>query len=546
MKILIKNGLIIDGTGSSGFKADLLINNNKIEKIAENIEERDAEIIDASGKVVTPGFIDIHNHGDLTVLKVNKIESYIMQGVTTLVVGMCGLGLAPANQQVKDYYYDYVKKVFNIAPEMFESLQDFHNALEKVGISANLAFFIPQGNVRAYVMGLDEREATNEELEKMKDLVRRDMEAGAFGLSTGLVYPPGSVSSTEELIELSKVVSEFNGIYDSHMRNEGSGVLDIGMKELITIAREADLHGHISHWSVISNKTEKLTPKAIEMVENAREEGLNITADVTVYPDGVTSLAFFLLSPWVYENFKENLTNEETRKRLIKEMFEKVYSIFIADASFLVKLIPKFILRRIMYPILSKQVKIVSLPHNRQVQGMRLFDALKELYPGKKIAQALLDFIRDEEAGIMISLEHKDEEKGIIPLFKRDYVCPSSDGFLVVDMNTHPRSYSAFVRVIERWVKEMEIIELEEAIRKITSLPADTLNLKNRGTLKPGYFADIVVFDLEKLKEKATLENGRQFPDGIEYVIVNGEITVEKGKHNGKLNGVILKHNPKN
>jgi N-acyl-D-amino-acid deacylase len=454
---------------------------------------------------------------------------------------MCGLSIVPANEKVR-YYFDFINKAFCSSERMFENLQDYFNAIEKVGISANLAFFIPQGNVRACILGPEERPANEEELDAMKEIVRNNMEAGAFGLSSGLVYPPGSITPTRELIELSKVVSEYDGIYDSHMRNEGSHVIDIGMSELVEIARKASVKAHISHWSVISKYSYELTPKVIEYIKNARKEGLQISADVTVYDDGCTSLSFILLSTWVFENFKENLTRMDTRKKLVKEIFEKLYSIFLSDAPFYIRMFPKFILKKLIFNGLSKGTKIISVTYNHQVEGKTIYDALKELYPNRKLEDALLDFIRDEEGGIMIVIKQKDEEKSVIPIFLQEFVCPSSDGFLVLDKNTHPRSYGAFARVLERWVREKKVINLEEAVRKMTSLPASILGLKDRGLIKENYQGDIVIFDLEKVKEKGTLENGRQHPEGIDYVIVNGQITAAKGKHLGALNGQILKH----
>ena len=197
MSILIKNGLIVDGTGSPGYKGDILITDDKIVKIGENLDANGAKIIDASNRVVSPGFIDPHNHSDLTLFQSYKIEPYILQGCTTIAIGMCGLGIAPANEKVVENYFDFLNKAFVSTGGIYKSLQDYFNDLEKKGgVSANLAFFIPQGNVRACVLGAEERAATDEEIEAMKDIVRENMEAGAFGLSSGLVYPPGSVTPT--------------------------------------------------------------------------------------------------------------------------------------------------------------------------------------------------------------------------------------------------------------------------------------------------------------------------------------------------------------
>jgi N-acyl-D-amino-acid deacylase len=538
MNILIKNGLIIDGTGSKGYVSDVLIKEEMIEKIGKNLNTNGAKIIDAANKVVSPGFIDMHNHSDLTLFQSTRIEPYILQGVTTLVIGMCGLGIAPANEKVRKSYFDFLNKAFISTGNIFDSLQDYFDEIEKRGgISANLAFFIPQGNVRACILGSEERLATDEELNAMKNIVRENMEAGAFGMSTGLVYPPGSVTPTEELIELSKVISEYDGIYDSHMRNEGTGVIDIGMNELVRIAREANVKAHISHWSVISRKNlKKMTSNVIDYMKKAHKEGLKISADVTVYEDGSTSLSFILLPTWVFQNFKQNLTNPDTRKKILDETFQKLYTFFLPGE-------PDESKRNFLFEGLSKSTEIISATYSTQIEGMPIYDALNKLYPNKSLEDALLDFIRDEDGGIIIRVQTKDENKSIIPIFLQEFVCPSSDGFLEMEKNTHPRSYGAFARVLQRWVREMKVVSLEEAIRKMTSLPASILSLADRGIIKEGYKADLVIFDPERIEEKGTIENGRQHPEGIDYVIVNGTITAEKGKHTGHLKGKILKHN---
>ncbi|MHA1357911.1 MAG: N-acyl-D-amino-acid deacylase family protein [Candidatus Helarchaeota archaeon] len=542
MTVLIKNGLIVDGTGAPGYKADVLIENDKIKAIAENLEAENAEIIDASDKVVTPGFIDIHNHADFNIYDVNTAESFIMQGMTTLLVGLCGLGAAPANNVVEQYYADFAKKALSVEPTLFPTLQDCWKNLEKKGTSVNLAYLIPQGNIRACVMGLDMRPATNDELLKMKEMVRRDMEAGAFGLSTGLVYPPGSATPTEELVELSKVVAKFDGIYDSHMRNEGAKILDIGMAEVIRIAREAKVRAHISHWSVISRyKFEQLTAAAITLMEDSLAEGLKLSADVVPYDDGVTSLPFVILESWVFNDFAANLTKPETRKKIKKEIFERIFTMFLAGAPWYLKIIPKFIIRRLMTPIIAKQVTLLHTTSG-EFNGKTLYEALKTRYPNINMLDALLDFMRDEEGGVVIRIQFKDEEKSVIPLLKRPYCCASSDAILLPDANNHPRTFSAFPHVLERIVRENQWLSLEEAIKKMTSMPADILGIPDRGILQQGKKADVVVFDYAKIHENATLANGNQHPDGIDYVIVNGQITVEKGEYLGTLNGHILKH----
>jgi N-acyl-D-amino-acid deacylase len=542
MDILIKNGLIVDGKGTPRFKSDIAINKGVISEIDQNIESDDnkCKMIDASNLIISPGFIDMHSHADLTILQRNKSEAYIMQGVTTLNVGMCGIGLAPANEMVRKYYSNFVVNMFGSNKlQLYDTLQEFMGLIEKKGISPNLAFFIPHGNIRASVLGMEDRSATIEELESMKNIIRREMEAGAFGLSTGLIYPPGIITPTEELIELAKIVNEYNGIYDSHMRNEGTGVVDKGMAELIKIAKDANIQAQISHWKASGNFAWNLTSEMINLMIKSREEGINVYADIYPYESSSTSLSGMLLKPWVYADFKGNLSNAKIRKKIIDEIINNLLSNFVTDIS---EGISEEELIQGIISYLMRNTTIISVRYNKEVEGAKLEKILKSLYPNRSPFDALLDFVRDEEGSIMVSMKMMSERKSILHLYQQDFVCIGSDGIIPIEGNTHPRAYGTFPKILGRYVREKKLVTLEEAIRKMTSLPASILHLKDRGIIKAGYNADLVIFNPETIIDKATYKNGCQFPEGIDYVIVNGEITVEKGKHIGTLNGQILKH----
>lgn len=515
-----------------------------IQQVGEDLSVEGAEIIDATDKVVCPGFIDIHNHADLALLDMPQMEPYVRQGLTTTVGGMCGFGIAPSNDITKEYYTNIANRLLSVTPRLSEDLPAFEEKIRASGIGVNLAYFVPQGNVRALFFGARDDAATDQEIEQMREVVRQHMEAGAFGMSTGLVYPPGSVSTTEELVELARVVGEYDGLYVSHMRNEGAHVIDIGMSELVRIAREAPVRAHISHWSVISSSTGEMTPRVIQYVEDARAEGLDVTADVTVYEDAVTPLAFVMLNTWVFEDFDSNLTDPASRVRILEEMFQKIDAMFLADAPWFIRVIPKFILKRIMFPVLAKKVTILSCPNNTQVQGKTIHEAIKTLYPKAKIRDGLLDLLRDEGGGILITLKTKDEEHGIIPLFRQAFVGPSSDAIPIVNQaqNVHPRNYSTFPRVLQRWVREKQYVALETAIHKMTGHPAGVLQLPDRGVIAEGKKADVVVFDPATIRENGTIADGRQFPSGIDHVFVNGVAAVTDGKSTGALSGRLLKH----
>jgi N-acyl-D-amino-acid deacylase len=544
MDILIKDGLIIDGTGRNGYYADLLIENNKIVAIGEDLAAQDCKVIDASNKVVAPGFIDMHSHADLTILKVNTAEAYLMQGVTTMVVSICGIGLAPANEKVTKYYADFITKLFGSEElTLNDTLQDYFSRIEEAGISPNLVFFIPHGNVRACVLGVDERPPTEAELEEMKQIVRDGMDAGAFGLSTGLVYPPGSLSTTEEIVELCKVVQGYGGIYDSHLRNEGTGVVTKGMGELVKIARQANIQAQISHWKAGGRFAWKLTPQMISTIQLARDRGLNIYADMYPYQEAATSLSGILLRPWVYKNFEKHLSNPVTRQKIMDETMEMIHSSFLQDIPQYIKILPNYLIRELIFWFLRKKIRIISVMHSHHIEGMFLGEALKVLYPKKKLLDALLDFIRDEEGAVMVTFKLMSERQSILELIKQDFVAIGSDGFLVYEGNTHPRTYGCFAKILGNYVREKQLFSLEEGIRKMTGLPSQILGLKDRGIINKDKVADIVIFDAQTVQAKATYENGTQLAEGIEHVIVNGEITVANGRHLGILSGEILKRN---
>ncbi|GAB4325476.1 MAG: D-aminoacylase [Promethearchaeota archaeon] len=545
--MLLKNGFVVDGTGAPGRRTDVLVEGEVIARLGRDLESGSAtadEVFDADGLVVCPGFVDVHSHWDLACLAAPDMAPVVAQGVTTTTGGMCGFGLAPSNPLVEDYYAKLASRLLSVKPCLCADFDALARAIEENGgISANLAYFVPHGNVRALRFGAADAPATPEDLEWMKGVVRAHMQAGAFGMSTGLVYPPGSVSTTDELVELAKVVAEYDGLYASHVRNEGAGVLDVGLAEVFRIAREAGVRAHVAHWSVISSRVEELVPKVLQAVRNARSEGLDVTADVTAYDDAVTPLAFVLLPTWVFEDFERNLSDPATRARILDEIFEKVYSIFLADAPWHIRAIPKFLLRRLVFPVLAKRVTILSCTNNRSLQGTTVHQAIRRLYPGVNVRDGLLNLLRDEEGGILITLRTKDEERGVRPLFSEPHVSPSSDAIPVVDQrqNVHPRNYGTFPRVLQRWVREKGWVPLEEAVRKMTSLPAGVLRLRDRGTVARGMAADLVAFDQEEVAESGTLEDGRRFPVGIRLVVVNGVVTIRDGRHVGARAGKLLR-----
>ena len=549
MNILIKNGNIIDGSGSPGYTADILIKDNKIETIGKNLETKGYDIIDASNRVVAPGFIDMHSHADLSILEVNGAEAMVRQGITTAIVSVCGLGLAPANKIVRTYYNLLVTKLLSTSEmQLYNTLPELMDAIIKKGISINLAFFVPHGNIRGYVLGMEERAATTEEIEKMKDLIKQGMEAGAFGLSTGLIYPPGEKTHTDELIEICKALNEYDGIYNSHVRNEGRNILGEGIGELIQIAKGAQVKAHISHLKVGGFSAKKLPPKIIDLIKKARAEGLFLHADLYPYEEVPFFLSASVLKPWVFDDFEGNLTNPDTRKEILEDIFQYFYDQMKElplYARIFTRILPKAVIKKVVVSYIKKRIRVLRVLHNHHVEGKYLGEALEILYPERKFLDAMLDFVRDEESYITFCYKFMNEERSTISFFQEDFVCIGSDGFIVSEGSTHPRVYGTFPRILGEYVRERQLVSLEEGIRKMTGLTASILALTDRGLVKEGYKADLVIFDPVTIRDTSTYEDSYQFPVGIDYVIVNGEITVAEGEYLGTLNGQIIKHKQK-
>lgn len=536
-EILLKNGTIIDGCNRPAYKADLLIESKEIKEIGNIIDI--GRVLDCTNLIIAPGFIDIHSHYDFSYFIDKYAEASLMQGITTEVVGNCGLGLAPMNSIVQMYYNQYINFVIgNVAFQPFEKIADFMNYIEKEGCSLNVAFLIPQGNIRAGIMKMDDRYPNNEELELMKEMVSQGMKDGAFGLSSGLIYPPGSVTTEKELIELCKVVKEFGGFYTSHIRDEGHGVVE-AIAEAIEFGRQSGVPVQISHIKIAGAFPGKRPQKVMDLITKNRAEGLDIMADVYPYTAG-NSVLSSMLPPWVFEGGKEqflkNLANPETRKKIVEEFKEFLWT--VAGIPWFLRFIPKFILMKIIFNTLSKKVIITSLSKHIELIGKTLREAVDTLYPNKPITESVLDFALEEEGNIIISM-FLMREKDVIEFMKASWIMFATDNLSSNVGNPHPRVYGTYPRILKC---AKTLLPLEELIYKMTYLPAQRLQLTNRGSIDIGKKADIVVFNPEIIEDTATHQDSKQFPKGIEFVIVNGAITVEKGKHTKKLNGEILKH----
>ncbi|MFX1344512.1 MAG: amidohydrolase family protein [Promethearchaeota archaeon] len=531
---LIKNGKIIDGAGNPWFRGDILIAKGKIKEISQNIIYKDVDdVIDASGLVVTPGFIDIHTHSDFTVL-LSRGENVLSQGVTTHVIGNCGFSITPMNpDRIKDdIEFEQLKSMLYMRETEFNfyRLSDYLEGLKTKGIPINIIPLIGHSMLRIYSIGLENRAPTENELKKMKELLEEEMKAGAFGMSTGLDYPPGSFAKTEEIIELCKVVKRYNGIYTTHIR--GASGLVRATKEAIEIAR-AGIPVEINHFKPFGFWPGDIR-KAHKHVENARANDLDVSFDVFPHASNATFL-FVLIPPYVYlsnnkidipsaiETLEKTRNDDELRDKIFKEME-------LLGKSFL----------KINTQEDWKKVYI-NAPGSIEYNGKTVYQNAIEKDCDPR--QVIIDVLIEQEGSVNGTYLSMTEEENILTI-THPLTMFASDGRIIPedDPNYFPNPYAngCFTQVLGKYVREKKLLTLEDAIRRMTSYPAQKLGLKDRGLLRKGFYADITIFDSDRIIDKATYENPRLYSEGVEYVFVNGKPAVYKGNFTGYLSGVPI------
>lgn len=524
-KILIKNGTLIDGSREKRYDADLLIEGDKIVKIGEINEEVD-RVIDATGKIVAPGFIDTHSHSDLKVLVEPFIEPKLRQGITTEVLGQDGISMAPLP---KEYVSSWRKNLAGLDGDSdelswdWENTDNYLNLIAKTGTGPNQLYLVPHGNIRMEAMGLEARPATKEELAKMRDITRREMEAGAAGLSTGLIYIPCAYSLTEELIEICKVAAEFDRPLVIHQRSEADTMIE-SMEEVITIAKESGVKIHFSHFKICGKNNWHLIKDIIALLDRCKAEGIEISYDQYPYVAGSTMLGV-IIPPWAHaggtDKLVERLGNPADRERMKHDIINGIpgWDNFIDFAGFE-----------------GIYVTSVKTKANEDCIGKNLLE-IAELR-GKDKFDAVFDLLREEENAVgMYDYYGKDEH--VVTFMTREESNICTDGLLAG--KPHPRVYGSFPRVIGKFVREMKAMPLEEAIYKMTHKPAKTFKIDNRGLLKEGYFADVVIFDENTTIDKGTFIDPIQDPEGISHVIVNGEVLIDNYEKREILAGKVIR-----
>jgi len=528
--IIIRNGHIVNGTGNTWYKADIGIRKDSIEKIGRLEKEQATRIIDAKGLVVCPGFIDMHSHSDFALLINPKADSKIHQGITTEVIGNCGGSAAPLNDPLKDE----IRKTTPLFEEAklelnWQTMREYLERLKRQGIALNVAPLVGHENIRVLAIGFDDRAPTDAELRKMKKTLRQAMEDGAFGMSTGLIYPPGCYAKTDELIELSKAVAKHGGIYTSHIRGEGNELLS-SVKEAIKIGERARLPVEISHHKAGGKDNWGKVKRTLKMMEEARARGIDVTCDVYPYTAGSFGLSA-MVTPWAHEGGSpkliERLKTPEIRKRLKKEMQKGT-------------------------PTWSSPVKaagwddtlIARSTRHKEYEGK----TVAEIADAKKVDpyEFTFDLLIEENASVsVVRFAMCEEDVRTVVMHPATMIGTDASAIaphgVLGKGKPHPRAYGTFPRVLGKYVREEKVLRMEDAVRKMTSLPAQKLGLRDRGLIAEGMKADITIFSPAEVADKATYTVPHQYPQGVEYVLVNGKVVINKGRHTGTLGGKALR-----
>ncbi len=525
--LIFLNGRIVDGAGNPWYKSDVGVRNGKIAAIGR-LEKKDARRkINLDGLVISPGFIDIHSHSDASPWFAPEADSHIYQGVTTDVIGNCGGTAAPVSDFLKEDYR-IIAKEYNIKFD-WNTFGEYLDKLDTMKTSINLAPLVGQATIRMAVMGMDNRPPTRKELSLMKGHVAEAMKAGAFGLSTGLWYAPSGFAKTEEIIRLAKISAKYGGIYASHIRGEGDPLID-AVKEAIRIGEEAKLPVEISHHKAMGNRNWGKVHETLRLFEEARERGVDVTADVYAWTANATGLTA-MLPHWVHaggpEEFIKRLKDKETRSKIKKDIIAGIpgWESLVSECGW-------------------GRVMITRSRNHEEYEGQMI----QEIADKKKIDayDFVFDLLIKEELQVEIVIFSISEEDAMY-VMKHSLTMIASDSTSICPRGyigkgkPHPRGYGNAVQFLGTYVRDKGLMPLEQGVRKLTSFPAQKIGLKDRGLIKEGYAADLAVFDPKKIANNATYQDPHKYPTGVHFVVVNGVIVVENGKHMGTYPGKILR-----
>lgn len=516
--VILEGGMVVDALHGNGALLDIAIKDGRIVNTGKLKREMARERIQLSGLVVSPGFIDTHSHSDETLLLDGRAQSKIYQGITTEIIGNCGSSAAP-----------YSTRPPLREGQTWETLWGYLDYLERKGISVNIIPLVGHNNIRSSVMGMTLRRPQREEMERMGKTLQEALEDGGFGLSTGLIYPPGCFSSTDELIHLSRILRDYQGLYVTHLRGEGKDLL-LSLKEAIRVGFAAQVPVHISHHKVTGKRNWGQAGLALKMMEKAREQGLDISCDLYPYTASNT-LITHLLPPYAQEGgvgeMIKRLHDPHLRSAIKRDILEGLpgWESTVRDCDL-------------------HDIIISHSESHPSYEGRDLYNLSRLI---EKDPFDLLFQLIEEDYGETTIIIFEIGEKDIQEILSYPYTMIGTDGYaLSRDPSLcqglpHPRSFGTFPRVLERYVKKEGLLSLGEAITRMTRLPAWRFNIQDRGLIRAGYIADLVAFDYDRVRERSTYLDPYQFPEGIEYVFVNGSPVIFQGCHSGELPGRVVR-----
>lgn len=538
--LILRGGMIYDGSGSAPYVADIAVDGDSIAAIGDLPDVRGTLEINVEGFAVSPGFINMLSWATESLIIDGRSLSDISQGVTLEVFGE-GVSNGPLNEVMKEELWGFVvqragseeeaEKLLEGTVIPWTTLDEYLSFLESKGVSPNVASLIGAATVRQYVLGENDRAPTPEELERMQNLVREAMADGALGVGSSLIYVPGTFASTHELTALASVAGEFNGVYTSHLRSEGGRLLQ-SVEELIQIAQDADVRGHIYHLKAAGKNNWHKMEAVIDRVEEARTEGLEITADIYTYVAGATGLDA-AMPPDVREGgmmaWHARLQDPVIRARMETELMT-----------------PSDNWENLMLEAGPENVMLVGFRTAplRQYMGLRLTEVAE--LRGTSIPATVMDLILEDTSRVG-AIYFLMDEANVHRKLQQPWVAIDSDAISIapegyaLNSMVHPRTYGSFARLLAKYVREEQVLSLEEAVRRMTSLPASILAINRRGMLKQGYFADIAIFDPQRIQDHATFEDPHQLATGMHYVFVNGKMVLDQGEHTGAMPGRVVR-----
>lgn len=525
LDLIVKNGRLVDGTGNPWLFGDVGVKDDKIVAVGQ-VDQGAAQVIDAQRKVIAPGFIDGHCHSDLMIFDHPLSEIKLRQGVTTEVVGNCGLAPAPFLPEQAELLQSYVQPVLGKTSWdwPWRSVGEYMEAVARLKPAEHMATYVAHGALRIAVMGFANRAATAAEIARMKTILDEGMKAGAIGLSIGLLYAPGSYTSREELAELCSVLPKYNGLLSTHIRGEGNNLI-ASVKEVIWIAERAGVSLHVSHLKAAGKRNWGKVLEALELIEAARGRGMDVTCDVYPYNAGSTTLTT-VLPPWALEGgiarTLELFRDPQMRRKIKDELRQEqdAWDNLVCSTGW-------------------DSVYISAVHHqaNAHLEGKHIAEISEQR--GVHPVDCMMDLLLEEEGRISIVYFHmSDDDVRQAVGWEKSLI--ASDSLTCETGKPHPRLYGSFPRLFAKYVREDRVLSLEQAVRKVTSFPVQRFKLGKRGLLVPGYVADIVVFDPDTIADKATFESPRQYPEGISDVIVAGKPAIGQGRHTGERNGSFI------